>query len=130
MSLSEETLANLSRSEASLQAAKLLLDSDLTDDAASRAYYAVFSSATALLLQEKEVKFKSHTGLLRALSLHFVKTGRLAKKFNEDINKLAEIRNLGDYGDVERVTTEEAKWAVEAADSFVQQVKKILLSDE
>ena len=108
MNLSEEAQANLARAEASLRAAKLLLDSDLTDDAASRAYYAAFSSATALLLEKQELEFKSHGGLWRAVSLHFVKTGKLSQAINSEVNRLTEIRSLADYGDVERVTTEEA----------------------
>ena len=51
-------------------------------NAAARAYYAVFHGATALLLS-KRLKFKSHTGVLRAINLNFIKPGTIDKHFRE-----------------------------------------------
>ncbi len=76
MSHPEEVQANLNRANSSLQSARILLTSGFADDAASRAYYAAFHAASALLLSQ-DLEFGSHTGVLRAISLHFVKTGKL-----------------------------------------------------
>jgi uncharacterized protein (UPF0332 family) len=48
----KEIAANLQRAEQSVQAAKELVDKGYHDFAASRAYYAAFYAATAVLLSE------------------------------------------------------------------------------
>lgn len=78
MSSEAEITANLERGVSTLQAAKILLKSGFPNDAASRAYYAAFHAATALLLS-KNLSFGSHAGVLRAINLNFVKTGQLPR---------------------------------------------------
>jgi uncharacterized protein (UPF0332 family) len=116
MSLSAEVSASLERSEASLRSARVLLEADLFDDSASRPYYAAFHGASAVLLAEG-LSFGSHTGVLRAISLSFVKTGRLAREFGQNLNWLAELRQLGDYGDVRHVAKEEAMRALQVSEA-------------
>jgi len=121
----EEIQANLERAKASLQAAKVLLASNFLDDAASRAYYGAFHAAIALLLS-RNLNFGSHAGVLRAISLNFVKTGALPKACGRDLNWLAELRQIADYGEMRHVTTEEAERAIQAAEQFLHQVQEIL----
>ena len=118
-----EVQANLERAVASIAAARLLLATGYPDFSASRAYYAAFYAASALLLTAG-IETKTHNGILRAISLQFVKTGRLDKRFGQDINWLAELRNLGDYGELRHVPTEEAEKAITAA-AFLTQVQAI-----
>jgi len=125
VSNSEEIQANLERAKASLQAAKVLLASDLLDDATSRAYYGAFHAATALLLS-RDLSFGSHAGVLRAISLNFVKTGSLPKAYGRDLSWLAELRQIADYGEMRHVTTEEAERAIQATEQFLHQVQEIL----
>lgn len=125
MSSSEEIKANLERANASLQAAKVLFDSDLLDDAASRAYYGAFHAAIALLLS-RNLNFGSYAGVLRAISLNFVKTGDLPIVFGRDLNWLAELRQVADYGEMRHVTIEEVERAIQAVSQFLQQVQEIL----
>lgn len=82
---SPEIQANLDRSNASLQASKLLKDAGLLDDSVSRAYYSVFHAASALLLS-KGLTFSSHAGVLRSINLQFVKTVELDRSFGKEIN--------------------------------------------
>ncbi|MEM9485857.1 MAG: HEPN domain-containing protein [Cyanobacteria bacterium P01_F01_bin.116] len=91
MSSPDEIQVNLDRAESSLQAAQLLIGTDFLDDAASRAYYAAFHAASALLLSEN-LSFNSHSGVLRAISLTFIKAGRLDKSHGKNLNWLAELR--------------------------------------
>lgn len=125
MSYPDEIQANLERADSSLKAARLLLESGLPDDAASRAYYAAFHAASALLLS-KNLSFSSHTGVLRAISLNFVKTGELDKSVGRDLNWLAELRQVGDYGEVRRVTGTEAEQALEITADFIAQTRSFL----
>ncbi|NJL47565.1 MAG: HEPN domain-containing protein [Leptolyngbyaceae cyanobacterium SM2_5_2] len=125
MSFSEEIQANLDRAISSLQAAKLLLSSNFSNDAVSRAYYAAFHAASALLLS-RDLAFGSHTGVLRAVSLHFVKTGALDKQYGRDLNWLAELRQTADYGELRNLSMADAQEAVEKAERFVQEVRYFL----
>jgi uncharacterized protein (UPF0332 family) len=125
VSQSAEIQANLERSQASLQAARILLSSNLPNDAVSRAYYAVFHAASALLLSEN-LSFSSHTGVLRAISLNFVKTGRLAKNYGRDLNWLAELRQVADYGETKSISLSEAEKALNAAEQFINLANQLL----
>ena len=63
----------------------MLLATDFPNDAASRAYHAAFHAATALLLS-RNLSFGSHTGVLRAFSLHFVKPDIVDRTYGRDLN--------------------------------------------
>ena len=125
MSSAEEIAANLERATSALQAAKILLSSELPNDAASRAYYSAFHAATALLLS-KGLSFGSHAGILRAVSLNFVKTGELPKNYGRSLNWLAELRQLADYGELRSVSVTDAEQAIASAEQFLQQVRQLL----
>ena len=125
MTYPDEIQANLNRSDAALNAAQVLLESQLFDDAASRTYYAVFYAASALLLS-KSLKFNSHSGVLRAISLNFIKTGQLDQRVGKDLNWLAELRQVGDYGETKHVNQELAEQALSFATQFVTQIKTLL----
>ena len=73
---SREIEANISRAETSINAAKDLISSGYFDFASSRAYYAVFYAATAVLLSE-DLQYGKHSGVISAIHKNFVKTGRL-----------------------------------------------------
>ena len=122
---SNEIAANLDRANSSLQAAKLLKDAGLLDDSASRAYYSVFHAASALLLS-RGLTFHSHTGVLRAINLHFVKTGELDRSFGREINWLAELRQVGDYGEIRHVEIGDVNRSIEQAEAFLTQVNLML----
>jgi uncharacterized protein (UPF0332 family) len=127
VSFPDEVQSNLDRAYSSLQAARLLLESGLPDDSASRAYYAVFHAASALLLS-KGLSFNSHSGVLRAISLNFVKTGQLDRTVGRNLSWLAEIRQVGDYGELRRVSSADASRALEIANNFVAIVDSLLES--
>ncbi len=71
--MTEETLVYLQeemkKAARSLKAAQKLLGEELTDDAVSRAYYAVFHSARAAL-KTKGIETKTHQGLITRFALH------------------------------------------------------------
>jgi uncharacterized protein (UPF0332 family) len=125
VSYSDEIQANLDRAYSSLQSAKVLRDASLLDDSASRAYYAVFHAASALLLS-KELTFNSHAGVMRAINLEFVKTGELERGFGQELNWLAELRQVGDYGEICHVDRASVERAIEQAERFLEQVNQLL----
>lgn len=121
----EEIQANLERADQALAAAETLLAGGFVDFAASRAYYAAFYAATALLLN-KEKSFSKHSGVIGAIHKHFVKPGVLEKRVGKNLNWLFELRSLGDYGVTGHVPQEEARQAIQVAGEFVVQVKLFL----
>ena len=107
----EEIEANLSRARQAINAAKRLFQDGYPDFVASRAYYAVFYAATALLLKEG-LQFKKHSGVIAAIHQHFVKTEKIEKKFGKSLNWLFELRSVGDYGVTIHVPENEAQKAI------------------
>lgn len=115
----------LQKVDRKITAAEKLLQDELYDDAISRAYYAMFLSAEALLLT-KDLSAKTHSGVLFLLNEHFVKTGKLEKDYFEMLRKSKEMRENGDYEVLYEATEEETKSAVENAKKFVARMKQIL----
>ena len=122
---SEEIKSNLKRAEESLVAAKELFENQHFDFSASRAYYAVFYIATALLLKNG-YKFRKHSGIIAAIHEKFVKTGKLDKKIGEAITWLFELRSTADYGEIYHVGKKEAEEAIQLAGSIVHGIKKLM----
>ncbi len=87
----KEISANMERAKESVQAAKELVSGGHFDFAASRAYYAAFYAATAILLHN-EIEFKKHSGIISTIHQKFVKIGKLESKFGKDLNWLFELR--------------------------------------
>jgi Uncharacterized conserved protein related to C-terminal domain of eukaryotic chaperone, SACSIN, COG1895 len=120
-----EIAANLERAEQSIQAARDLAGKGYYDFAASRAYYAAFYGATAILLNEG-LDFSKHSRVIASIHQRFVKTGKLSKKHGKDLNWLFEIRSVGDYGGTVHVSALQAEQAIQVAESFLKSVKSLL----
>jgi uncharacterized protein (UPF0332 family) len=120
-----EITAYLERAEASIRAAKDLAVGGYYDFAASRAYYAAFYAATAVLLCE-EFEFSKHSGVIAFIHREFVKTGRLDKRYGKDLNWLFELRGVGDYGVMLHVSQEDAKKAIKVAEEFLRAIEALI----
>ncbi len=120
-----EITANLERADDSLQVARDLLEKSHYDVAASRAYYAAFYAASALLLG-KDIDPNKHSGVISAIHREFVKTGKLEVAQGKNLNWLFELRGVGDYGVIVHVTEGEAIRAVKVAEDFIGAVKSLL----
>lgn len=122
---SDEIAANLDRAEQSIQAARQLASGGYYDFAASRAYYAAFYAATAVLLHEG-LELSKHSAVIASIHQRFVKTGKLDKEQGKTLNWLFELRGVGDYGGTAHVSHQEAEQAIEAAEKFLEAVKPLL----
>jgi len=120
-----EIAANLERAGTNLQAAKDLLDKGYYDIAASRAYYAAFYAASALLLKEG-LDTRKHSGVIALIHQNFVKAGKLDKMQGKNLNWLFELRSVGDYGVSVHVASGEALRAVQVTERFLESVKQML----
>lgn len=122
-----EITANLERAEQSIEAARKLESGLYYDFAAARAYYAVFYAATALLLNEG-IEVSKHSAVIAGIHQRFVKTGKLDKVQGKSLNWLFELRSVGDYGGIAHVSREEVDQAIGAAESFLDAVRRLLLT--
>lgn len=125
LDIPEEIVANLQRAEQSLRAAQELASRGYYDFAASRAYYAAFYAATALLLPEG-LELSKHSGVIASIHQRFVKTGKLNTEHGKTLNWLFELRGVGDYGVTEHVSRQEAEQAIQAARDFVDAIRALL----
>jgi len=126
---SSEIAANLRRAEASIQAAEELAARGYYDFVASRAYYAAFYAATALLLSE-ELEFGKHSGVIASIHQRFVRTGKLDTKYGRDLNWLFELRSVGDYGATIHVSQQDAGKAIEVAEDFLKATMSLIQMDK
>jgi uncharacterized protein (UPF0332 family) len=82
--------------------ARVLFIADDYEGAASRAYYAMFAAARALLIAKgsKSGSAKRHASVLRAFSDQFVRHGTLDAAVGRALRLASDTRNLADYGGV------------------------------
>ena len=120
-----EVSANLERADTNLRVARDLLEKAYYDVSASRAYYAAFYAASALLLNEG-VDTSKHSGVIALVHQHFVKSGKLSKEQGRNLNWLFELRSVGDYGVSLHVGLDDARRAVGVAEDFFKAVKNLL----
>ena len=112
----------------SLAAARLLAEAGYHGFAASRAYYAMFYVAEALLLG-KGMSFSKHGAVVAAFGEHFVKTGVFQAHFHRYLVRAMAVRHAGDYGGPEDVTADEAQEQIRCAQEFLDLAERSLPED-
>jgi uncharacterized protein (UPF0332 family) len=127
VSTAAEVEALLERAETSLAAGRTLLAEGFPDYAAGRAYYAAFYAATAAFLARGS-RFKTHSGLLRAVNLHLVRPGLLSADLGRELDWLGKLRVVGDYGQRRHVPEEEARHGLEVAAAVVEALRGLAAS--
>ncbi|MBA7714043.1 hypothetical protein ES703_123057 [subsurface metagenome] len=115
----------LDKSKGKLAVATFLLKSKAYEDAVSRAYYAAFHAAQALLLTEG-LSADTHHGVVTLFGLHFVKTGKIDRKFGRYLANLKDERENGDYEIFSVIDEEVAKESIKEAEEFVEEAKRYL----
>lgn len=79
--MTPDQAALVRKAQASIASARLLLENGYPDFAISRAYYAMFYVAEALLLM-LGLSFSKHGGVIVAFGQHLAKTGRVPVAFH------------------------------------------------
>ena len=108
-----------------LRAASALVELGLHNDAVSRAYYAAFHYARALLLVAG-LEPKTHRGVVSLLLEHYEKPGRLEPGAVSILARLQTFRGLADYDATERLAKERAETEVAAARLFVEKARALM----
>jgi len=103
----------------SLKTAENILKDGEVDFAGSRAYYAMFYVAEALLLQ-RDLSFSSHSAVTSNFGKEFARTGTLSPKFHNYLIKAQDRRNIGDYAIGTHLTEEEVREMLTWAKEFIK----------
>lgn len=108
-----------------LRAAERLSKMGEHDDALSRAYYAMYHAALALVLTHGGAP-STHAGLLVLLSKEFVLTGKLEKRYFDMLSEAKELRESGDYEPFFTGTAKESQAVLQDAKAFIAKIKELL----
>ena len=122
-----EVEALLAKAKASNEAARLLQREGYGDFAASRAYYAMFYAAEALLLARGQ-SYSSHSAVIAAFGREFAKTGVLDPHLHRHLIDAQDLRNVGDYDTASTITDAQLRELLEWTDAFLAAVEDALAS--
>jgi uncharacterized protein (UPF0332 family) len=115
----------IEKADRKIEVAEKLLKSNDYEDAISRAYYAVYHAAQALLLSEGQ-KAETHKGLVTLFGLLFVKTGKFSKDLGKYLANLKDDREASDYEVFSFIDSETAEKALKEAKEFLKETKNYL----
>jgi uncharacterized protein (UPF0332 family) len=115
----------LERARTCLAEARTLRDAGLPYGAASRAYYAVFHGAQALLFSTG-IEPRTHRGVIGLIGDHFVKPGALTPEMGRLLSRMQRDREDADYLTGAVFTTTEAQEMVAGAERFLAAVEALL----
>ena len=113
------------KGQACLRQATLLFKNNEYDGVISRAYYAVFHYASALLLT-KGLEARSHEGLIRLFNLHFIKTGVFSKQYSTILSHAQKAREEADYWTEIPFTKEDAELRLNESSEFIKNAEEYL----
>ncbi|MDL1944355.1 HEPN domain-containing protein [Chloroflexi bacterium CFX2] len=117
--MKQEVSELLDKARRSIKTAEKILKGGEVDFAGSRAYYAMFYVAEALLL-EKGLAFSSHSAIIANFGREFAKTKILNPKFHNYLIKSQDRRNIGDYAIGSHLTEEEVREMLTWAKEFLK----------
>lgn len=123
--IKEEAKKLLERSNEALAVTKILLDNGYYGDSMSKAYYAMFYAASALLIQNNIVRHK-HSSVISAIGQYFVKKKKLKAEFHQMLIAAFEDREMADYNVAWSASPEEADKRYSSARLFIDAAGKIL----
>ena len=115
----------LLKADQSLSAARLMLDGGYPEYAASRAYYTMFYIAEAFL-EGEGLSFSKHSAVISAFGREFARTGRVPVKFHQFLIRSQELRNAGDYGEINAVTANQAADSIAQAEEFLELAQNLI----
>jgi len=123
--MTPEVEALLKKARENHEAAVLLHRNGFSEISASRAYYAMFYAAEALLLAHG-LTFSSHAAVIAAYGREFAKTKALDVHFHRYLIDAEDLRHSGDYGSGPTVTTDQVNQALQWAQEFIAAAEAFL----
>jgi len=123
--MTEDQAGLLAKARDSTRGAELLARDGLYDFAVSRAYYAMFYAAEAILLGEG-LRLSSHAAVISAFGQRFAKSGRLPAELHHFLIDAQDSRTQGDYEIHPTQSADDAALAISRARDFIAQTERYL----
>ena len=121
----ENALRELEAAREALRAAEALLGLGLLRDASSRAYYAAFHGARAMLMS-RGLQAKTHAGLLHVVNDQLVRGGAVAASVNDALTDLLALRATADDGHAFTMSPAAVAAKVELAREVVEVAARLI----
>lgn len=113
----------------SFDVAKASFEIGAFNSSMNRLYYSAFYVVSALILSH-DLEAKSHSGVLRMFSMHFVKTGIISKEMGSLYADLFGWRNEGDYTEFLDFDEELLSPLFDKVSDFIEEVKSKIKYNE
>ena len=117
--------AFINRARDALDEARILMEANHYDGAASRCYYAVFYAASALL-GSIGLDFATHRAVIAAFGKEFVHSGKVDAKHHRTLIDTYDLRQRADYTARPPTDPEDLREAYAAATEFVSMAEQQL----
>lgn len=116
--MTPEQQALLDKAQRSMNAAKSLLEQGFYDFAVSRAYYAMFYVAEALLDREG-LAFSSHAAVISAFGQYLARPGKVPAQYHRQLIDAQAQRTRADYDPQPNLSEQDAEILINQAQSFL-----------
>jgi len=119
----------MARSEQTLEAAQVLAEHGYWRDVLSKAYFAMFYAASALLCTDG-ISVSKHSAVVALVGERFAKPGRIDRKLHRMLIDMLDERHVADYRIEIEITQEKAEQGLHTAREFVRAIRGYLKSEE
>ena len=116
----------LERARTTLKAVEALTAAGLYDDAVSRAYYAMFYAANALLIHDGLNVGGKHSAVVAAFGREYAKTGKIDPRYHQMLIQDFEWRQKADYDVYWNADEEAARKRAQDARDLIDLVTDLL----
>ena len=123
--MKEESGKLIDKAVLAIEAAEILLKAGSIDFAAGRAYYAMFFTAEALLI-DKGLSYSKHRAVHASFGKLFSKEGIIDKKFHRWLLDAFDQRIIGDYGVEAVITQQDVELMIDHAREFLATARRML----
>jgi len=123
------SLDELSRADTCLNEARALSAGAFPYGAASRAYYAVFHAARALLFSVG-IEARTHKSIASLIGERFVRPGRLSSQMGRLVSRMQRDREDADYATGAVFTDADAAQMIADAEAFLSEVRRLIAASE
>jgi uncharacterized protein (UPF0332 family) len=117
----------LAKANNALSASEALVSEELFDDAISRAYYAMFYAARAMLIRDRVPVGSKHSAVIATFGREYAKSGKIEPRYHRMLIEDFEWRQKADYDVFWHADRETAQGRVADAREFVSLVSKMFL---
>jgi uncharacterized protein (UPF0332 family) len=122
----EEVQTYLILAEEKLVVARDLLSLGHYRDVVAKAYYTMFYAAKAALLTAGAAGVRRHTGVVSFFAQHFVKTGKIDRRYSASLSRALSDRIAADYQLEFQANEDLARRSVADAETFLAKAREIV----